>query len=113
MQAGPIKPSVASDAGKAPERVASTKQGTTLALTFADGRTQLIAAEHLRLACRCAHCTRARVDGVFPEAFDAIMIETVSPTGNYALNIGFSDGHARGVYPWGYLASLAESQTVS
>jgi prepilin-type processing-associated H-X9-DG protein len=29
------------------------------------------------------------------------------PIGGYALNIAFTDGHARGVYPWVYLHALA------
>ena len=30
-----------------------------------------IAAEQLRLSCKCAHCTRARFDDRFPERFPA------------------------------------------
>ncbi len=26
--------------------------------------------------------------------------------GDYGINIGFSDGHARGIYPWSYLSQL-------
>jgi prepilin-type processing-associated H-X9-DG protein len=34
------------------------------------------------------------------------VIEHVSPMGCYGINIGFSDGHARGIYPWAYLSQL-------
>jgi DUF971 family protein len=65
-----------------------------------------IAAEQLRLSCKCAHCTRARFDDRFPEAFPGIAITEISDLG-YGLNISFSDGHNRGIYPKPYLLSLA------
>jgi DUF971 family protein len=65
-----------------------------------------LAATRLRAACRCAQCVRARIDGFFPRSFDGIAIERVSPIGSYGINIGFSDGHARGIYPWAYLSQL-------
>ena len=65
-------------------------------------------AEQLRLSCKCAHCTRARFDGRFPDAFPGIAIIEIGDLG-YGLNISFSDGHNRGIYPKPYLLSLAES----
>ena len=67
-----------------------------------------LAAEKLRLACKCAHCTRARFDGRFPERFPGIAITGIGDLG-YGLNISFSDGHNRGIYPKPYLLSLASS----
>ena len=77
-----------------------------LELTTAQGETIRLSAERLRGACKCAHCTRARIDGVFATVFDGIAITEVAPIGDYALNIGFSDGHARGIYPWSLLLEL-------
>jgi DUF971 family protein len=65
-----------------------------------------IAAEKLRLSCKCAHCTRARFDDRFPERFPGIAITEIGDLG-YGLNISFSDGHNRGIYPKPYLLSLA------
>lgn len=65
-----------------------------------------IPAEKLRLSCKCAHCTRARFDGRFPERFSGIAITEIGDLG-YGLNISFSDGHNRGIYPKPYLLSLA------
>ena len=64
-----------------------------------------IAAEQLRLSCKCAHCTRARFDDRFPERFPGIAITEIGDLG-YGLNISFSDGHNRGIYPKPYLLSL-------
>jgi DUF971 family protein len=63
-------------------------------------------AERLRSACKCAHCTRARIDERFPERFPGIAIVGVTDLG-YGLNIAFSDGHWRGIYPKSYLLDLA------
>jgi DUF971 family protein len=63
-------------------------------------------AERLRAACKCAHCTRARIDERFPERFPGIAIVGVTDLG-YGLNIAFSDGHWRGIYPKSYLLDLA------
>lgn len=65
-----------------------------------------IPTEQLRLSCKCAHCTRARFDGRFPESFPGIAITEIGDLG-YGLNISFSDGHNRGIYPKPYLLSLA------
>jgi DUF971 family protein len=91
-----------------PERIGLSGEGSSLVLTFAGGRTAAIAAARLRLACRCAHCTRTRIDGVFSQNFDPLTIRTINPVGEYGINVGFSDGHARGIYPWDYLAALIE-----
>lgn len=84
----------------------ATVAGGGAALLLMGSTPQPIAATRLRAACRCAHCVRARADGLFPRSFDGIAIERVSPIGSYGLNIGFSDGHARGIYPWAYLSKL-------
>ncbi|WP_440642975.1 gamma-butyrobetaine hydroxylase-like domain-containing protein [Bradyrhizobium sp. PUT101] len=65
-----------------------------------------VSAETLRLSCKCAHCTRARFDGRFPDRFPGIAITEIGDLG-YGLNISFSDGHNRGIYPKPYLLSLA------
>jgi DUF971 family protein len=84
---------------------ASADLATLLVRTTQDDALSL-RAEQLRLACKCAHCTRARFDGRFPDAFPGIAITEIGDLG-YGLNISFSDGHNRGIYPKPYLLSLA------
>ncbi|MEH2529001.1 DUF971 family protein [Bradyrhizobium sp. AZCC 1588] len=79
----------------------------SLSMVETDGSRVTLAAEKLRLFCKCAHCTRARFDERFPDRFPGIAIVEVADLG-YGLNISFSDGHNRGIYPKSYLASLAE-----
>jgi DUF971 family protein len=78
----------------------------TLLIRTTEGDATSVPAEKLRLSCKCAHCTRARFDGRFPETFPGIAITGIGDLG-YGLNISFSDGHNRGIYPKPYLLSLA------
>jgi DUF971 family protein len=89
----------------APTHIAVSDNLDFLELTMTAGTVRL-PAERLRAACKCAHCLRARIDGVFAPAFNGIAITQVAPIGDYAINIAFSDGHARGIYPWSMLLEL-------
>jgi DUF971 family protein len=93
----------------APIHVAVSDDLGALELTMAEGGAIRLTAERLRGACKCAHCIRARIEGVFPEKFDGIAIVQVSPVGDYAINLAFSDGHARGIYPWPFLLGLNDA----
>jgi len=79
---------------------------TSLLLRSASRAPAVLSAERLRLFCMCAHCKRARFDGRFPTQFPGIGIVAVGDLG-YGLNIAFSDGHNRGIYPKSYLRELA------
>lgn len=63
----------------------------------------------LRRYCACAWCRQAGRIGQEPEA-DGCGIQDVSVVGEAGLNIRFSDGHDRGLYPWEYLRSVAEGR---
>jgi DUF971 family protein len=78
----------------------------SLSFHTADGPSLVLTAEKLRSSCKCAHCIRARIDERFPQTFPGIAIVGVNDLG-YGLNIAFSDGHDRGIYPKAYLADLA------
>jgi DUF971 family protein len=93
----------------APTHIAVSDDLSFLDLTTAEGEAIRLTAGRLRSACKCAHCIRARIDGVFPERFEGIAIVQVSPIGDYAVNLAFSDGHARGIYPWPFLLGLSDA----
>ena len=78
----------------------------SLLMAAVNGPGVAVAAERLRAFCKCAHCIRARFDDRFPDAFPGIAIVDVADLG-YGLNISFSDGHNRGIYPKSYLLALA------
>ncbi|RTL52502.1 MAG: DUF971 domain-containing protein [Bradyrhizobiaceae bacterium] len=89
------------------ESIVRSDDLANLVVTFKSGQRAFLGAEKLRLACKCAHCLRARIDGRFPEAFPGIAIVDLGQMG-YGLNIAFSDGHTRGIYPLGYIVALLE-----
>jgi len=95
------------DMSAAPETIVLAADRSRLRLSWPNGDEAQLCAEHLREKCRCAWCTRARIDGSFTATFDGVTIERLTPIGDYAINIAFSDGHARGIYPWPYLQLLA------
>lgn len=92
-----------------PSEVTLQQGGTRIELRFDDKASITLNADDLRTACRCAWCTKAKVQGAFPVAFSGLSIQQIKPIGAYAVNLGFSDGHDRGVFPWSYLHQLAEA----
>jgi DUF971 family protein len=96
------------DATAVPDSVVLTADRARLRLTWPSGAAVDIPAARLRAGCRCAWCTRQRIDGTFAASFETIAIDRVMPVGDYALNIAFNDEHARGIYPWVYLRKLAQ-----
>jgi prepilin-type processing-associated H-X9-DG protein len=95
------------DPSCAPETIVLARDRGRLRLVWPGGAEGEIDATRLRAACRCAWCTRARVEGTFPATFDGAAIERLAPIGDYAINICFTDGHARGIFPWQFLRALA------
>jgi DUF971 family protein len=60
---------------------------------------------------RAAPSVAAAVAGTKGSAPKDLRISDVQLIGRYGLNIAFSDGDARGIYPWEFLSSLAERET--
>ncbi|MGE4220746.1 MAG: gamma-butyrobetaine hydroxylase-like domain-containing protein [Alphaproteobacteria bacterium] len=79
---------------------------SSIEIEWEDGRRDRLTADRLRAACRSSRSLRAQVDG-FEAAADAIAIADLRAVGRYAVNIVFSDGHDRGIYPWAYLRDLS------
>jgi DUF971 family protein len=98
----------------APEQIEISAGGAQLRLSWPHQPDIVLAAGRLRAACKCAPCVRARFDGDFPRQVDDVaiadvMIAEVATMGNFGLNMAFSDGHRRGIYPWPYLREIAAS----
>jgi DUF971 family protein len=93
-----------------PTEITLARDRLALTLCWENGAGAKLDAETLRLACRCAWCARDRILDRFPARFEAVSISHVAPIGGHALHIAFSDGHARGIFPWPYLHAVAEGQ---
>jgi DUF971 family protein len=90
-----------------PAEIALGNRRSALLITWQGGEGVRLDAPVLRAGCRCADCTAARRHGRTIATVESISIATMRPVGRYAVNLGFSDGHARGIYPWSLLRELA------
>lgn len=108
-----MAPETCAAAGRGvPAELRLRRGGRVLELVWADGTSQALAAPALRAACRCAECGGARRAGRAPAIAADLSLVDVRPYGPSGVNLHFSDGHRRGIFPFVYLASLAgEAQT--
>jgi DUF971 family protein len=95
------------DSSAPPEDVSLATDRCSIALSWHADAPRIIGAAALRAACRCAQCVRDRTLGRFAVELDGIRITGVELVATYAINIAFSDGHDRGIFPWGLLRQLA------
>ena len=96
-----------------------------LVIGWSDGTRLRYTAPSLRAACPCATCREKKSAAPQPpsgsNAKSSLLpvlsmqearpttIEHMRPVGNYAYNIGFSDGHDSGIFTFDYLFELGES----
>ena len=92
-----------------PQQVLLHARSGALALTWGAEPPALLPGHRLRAACRCAGCEQARRDGAAPAVDTAVRLQRLSPIGEFGLQLHFSDGHERGIFPWPYLRELARS----
>ena len=90
-----------------PTAITDHQTSGVLEITWSDGQASRLAHGLLRERCRCAACElqRRRGAGVAP-ADSSLRIVRIAPVGEQALNLAFSDGHDRGIYPFAYLRQL-------
>lgn len=91
-----------------------------IAMAWPDGFEATITTEAFRNACPCASCKGEQIMGrtvVLPQmrTFSPGMFELagINPMGNYAIQVGWKDGHNTGIYPWELLRSIAEQNALS
>jgi DUF971 family protein len=89
-----------------PDRLIICDDASVLRIFWRDGHQDEITAAFLRQESRSAGSRRARIDNR-ARLSGKVTIEAIDPVGAYAVNIAFSDGEHRGIYPWSYLAELA------
>lgn len=84
--------------------------GRGIVVTWPDGREQDIDPAMLRRRCLCALCVdeRTGMPVLDPASIpDDIYPSEISPMGNYAIAIQWSDGHDSSIYPYDVIAELA------
>lgn len=83
-------------------------RGRALVVVGSDGRRRDLAARLLWAECPSALGRVRRAQGRHRTPPAHLAITSAREIGTYGVNIAFSDGHDRGIYPWSYLAALAE-----
>lgn len=100
----------------APESITDHRTRGALELGWPDGRSDVVHYHALRLLCPCAHCKQQRAQAVEGRAWHAhipqdVVVTHLEPVGSYGLQVGFSDGHDRGIFPWVFLRGLLDGGT--
>lgn len=95
-----------------PREVIDHRGRGLLEIEWDDGGTSRLPHAWLRARCRCAFCARAARAGAMP-ALAAVSLTEIRPISDQGLNLVFSDGHGRGIYPWAYLRALGDEQAAS
>jgi DUF971 family protein len=90
-----------------PDTISLNGATATLDLVW-DGRPAVLSHRALRRSCRCSVCENMRraTNAVLPVPADVKLLK-IEPVGPAAVHLVFSDGHARGIYPWTYLKQMA------
>jgi len=93
-----------------PNQVVLRQSKDALLLSYKDGQQYTLPAEYLRVYSPSAE---VRGHGESNETLQfgkrLVTINALEKSGNYALQIVFSDGHDSGIYSWDYLQALAEN----
>ncbi len=77
-----------------------------LTITFDSGERFALAAEYLRVESPSAEVRNHGGPKVIVAGKEDVKINGLEPVGNYAVRIGFDDGHDSGLYSWDYLYTL-------
>ena len=90
-----------------PAEIRIARDRRALSVVFQDGPTVTIPAELLRAESPSAEVQgHGAGDKTLVPGKAEVAITAVEPVGNYAIRIGFDDGHSTGIYSWRYLHRL-------
>jgi DUF971 family protein len=104
MMSDPLVPTQLSRVGESGIRIA-----------WSDGQVREYTARELRGACPCATCREQRSQPPAPAYSLTILspaetrplsVAGLTPVGNYAYSVAFSDGHDTGIFTLGLLSGL-------
>jgi DUF971 family protein len=98
----------ASDVHLFPQAIVNHQASGVLELRWHDGSESHLPHALLRAHCRCAACQQQyREQGRHPEIVSTVRLDAIHPIADKGLNLVFSDGHGRGIFPWAYLHELS------
>ncbi|MBA1200346.1 DUF971 domain-containing protein [Pseudomonas capeferrum] len=89
----------------APFSIDTSKATALMTLRWLDGQITQLSHARLRAACPCSACRAARLGNTITVVEQGVTVVAIEAQG-YGVQLVFSDGHDRGVYPWVYLREL-------
>ena len=92
----------------APSEIRLRKAQKTLEVLWPDGQLSRLSCLALRKSCACSTCAQARQRGALSLIDADVGVDKLQVSGISGLQLFFSDGHYRGLYPWAYLRELGE-----
>ncbi|CTQ53315.1 hypothetical protein LP7551_01836 [Roseibium album] len=95
-----------------PTEIRVLANGKELNLSWPDGADTSFTAAFLRANSQSAGSKKLRLLGLDVPISNELKIVAVKPIGAYAINIVFSDGYDRGIFPWAYLQQLTASSEI-
>ena len=90
-------------------RIELRSRTRSLLIEWCDGISTNYSHLTLRTQCRCAGCVRIRRGGRSVEVPEDVELLAIVPYGPNAVQLRFSDGHERGIFPFPYLRELERS----
>ncbi|WP_434573374.1 DUF971 domain-containing protein [Pseudomonas sp. Z3-8] len=88
-----------------PLTIGNSRDKGQLRLSWPDGREQRLDPVELRRQCPCSQCRAFRLQGLTVQVDARVRVVEVNAQG-YGVQLVFSDGHERGIFPWAYLAGF-------
>jgi DUF971 family protein len=82
-----------------------------LTVAFDDGATFELRAEYLRVESPSAEIRNHGGPKTILTGKEDVKIDGLEQVGNYAVRIGFDDGHDSGLFSWDYLHKLGAEET--
>lgn len=80
--------------------------GASLFVRFKDGKENSVPATTLRESAMDAHSRRERLQNGAIKVDESIRITALNQMGSTGLNIQFSDGHSKAIYPLRYIQQI-------
>jgi len=90
------------------ETLTASPDATTLNIAWEAGTHSALPAAFLRQNAQDAWSKRERFDHGEVRVAPGIGITGVYPVGRYGVNVHFSDGHEKAIYPFVFLRELSE-----
>ena len=90
-----------------PLKIVKIDNGKAIEVVWNYDEISHIQSDTLWKNCPSAAGRRRRIDGRNYPQCSELRVTDVKPVGLYAVNLVFSDGHDRGIYPWSLLRELA------